>query len=375
MLRSVGKRFSQDEKGTVALLFALSLPLLAGAGGVALDYSQAGNAKANFQNNVDAAALAGAKAASETVIKNLPTDKGMQSAASLNAARTIIEGTTKQTLQSVAVSGNWIDEKHFEVVATAKINRQFARVLTGSAGDLEITSRAVARVDKSQAEINHKPAIAHLDFEAGDYNRIYVYCFDASRMNDADKGRRADTMTPISDNGGTSYSYNMPACIEGEKLSYRLYNVRGARTNKPIWDSGSAERFNYYTDTQIDAVTGADVYNFSRGDRNNYGTTSNFPLDPKDHLLETVLCDTLDKCDPKKPGNIIPKGKNRKPKWAGSACTEGKYMYFGWEDRPVYHTTRAGVDNWTDGDFDDIRIVVECPKKPPEPFAVIRLVK
>jgi hypothetical protein len=29
-------------------------------------------------------------------------------------------------------------------------------------------------------------------------------------------------------------------------------------------------------------------------------------------------------------------------------------MYYGWEDRPPYY-------GWTDRDYDDIRVIVECP--------------
>ncbi|MGL5116132.1 MAG: TadE/TadG family type IV pilus assembly protein [Beijerinckiaceae bacterium] len=368
------KKLRSDERGGVAILFAMSIPVIIGGSGLAIDYSQASNARSMMQGQVDAAALSGARAAAEAVIKKLPIDKTTMSGGSVNAAREIITAELRQKYADLLVSSRWLDDRRFEVTASTRTSRQFARLLTGAVGDLSVSVRAVARVDQTLATINHKPAIAHLDYEAGDYNRIYVYCFDPKRKLEADKGRRAETMTPISDNGGTTYSYDMPACIEGENLAYRLYNVRMARTSKHLWDAGNADRFNYYTDTDKDAFSGRDLYSFSRGDRNKNGLTSDFPLDTKDHLLETVLCDTLDKCDPKKPGNIIPKGKNRTPQRASSECTEGKYMYFGWEDRPVYHTPRAGVDNWTDGDFDDIRIVVECPKKPPEPVAQVRLV-
>jgi Flp pilus assembly protein TadG len=61
---SVLKRFMHDSKGSVAMLFGLSLlPILAGTG-VAIDYSRASNSRQAFQSAADAAALAGAKARS-----------------------------------------------------------------------------------------------------------------------------------------------------------------------------------------------------------------------------------------------------------------------------------------------------------------------
>ena len=37
-------------------------------------------------------------------------------------------------------------------------------------------------------------------------------------------------------------------------------------------------------------------------------------------------------------------------------------MYFGWEDRPVYPQGHPRHGQWTDADFDDIRLIVSCPE-------------
>ncbi len=59
---TVLKRYAHDSRGTVAMLFGLSLfPILAGTG-VAIDYGRASNSRQAFQSAADAAALAGAKA-------------------------------------------------------------------------------------------------------------------------------------------------------------------------------------------------------------------------------------------------------------------------------------------------------------------------
>ncbi len=53
---------------------------------------------------------------------------------------------------------------------------------------------------------------------------------------------------------------------------------------------------------------------------------------------------------------------------AGVPCLPGKYMYFGWEDRPPGY-------GWTDGDYDDIRVIVECPKVSTTTTTVVRLIE
>jgi Flp pilus assembly protein TadG len=62
--QSILKRFMRDSKGSVAMLFGLSLlPMMAGVG-AAIDYGRASNSRQAIQAAADAAALAGAKARS-----------------------------------------------------------------------------------------------------------------------------------------------------------------------------------------------------------------------------------------------------------------------------------------------------------------------
>ncbi len=357
------------------MLFGLTLPPMLGAGGLALDYSRASNVRSYMQGEADAAALGGARAAAQTVLKKLPNDKAALAAAAVSNAQALAnERYGANKVSGLNVTGTWLNGTDFEVVTSGKVKNTMSRMIPGVAAELEFKTRAVARVLIVNNLIAFKPAVASLDFEAGDYNRIYVYCFDKTRKNDADKGRRVETMTAISDNGGTTYTYEMPTCTAAETLSYRLYNVRMMRTTPSKWDAGSAERFNHYTDTELD-VNGVASYDFKNGDRNNYGTITNFALKPDDGLLETVLCNTLAECKPKSKGGILPEGKNRTPVKETKACTEGKFMYYGWEDRPYYKDgAPPGVDGWTDRDYDDIRLIVECPRIPPEPTAAIKLI-
>lgn len=82
-------------------------------------------------------------------------------------------------------------------------------------------------------------------------------------------------------------------------------------------------------------------------------------------IVETVRCDTLDQCNTSRAGNFIPKGRNRNPVNAANACTPDKFMYFGWEDRPQNMDGKKGdwLDPaWTDKDFNDIVVVMRCPR-------------
>ncbi len=55
------KRFAQETSGNVALFFALSISSMTAAGGVAMDYSKASNAKSTLSSSADSAAIAGAR--------------------------------------------------------------------------------------------------------------------------------------------------------------------------------------------------------------------------------------------------------------------------------------------------------------------------
>jgi hypothetical protein len=145
-------------------------------------------------------------------------------------------------------------------------------------------------------------------------------------------------MIPMADNAGTVYSeFAMPQCEAGQYLSYRLMNVRNARTKPHLWDATGpgVERYDYHTDTVYEE--GMPQYDLGGWD-----------------ILETVLCNNLNECRPESEGGIIPEGEDRIPQRASKPCEPGKYMYYGWEDRP------PGM-GWTDRDYDDIRVIVECP--------------
>lgn len=356
-LKKWTKRFQRNERGNVGMLFAVSLVPMIGAAGVAIDYSRASNGQSVLQANADAAVLA--------VVGSVAGGNDSAAAIHLANARAIAMARFPSgEVSNIAFTGQWLNTTDYEVTASGKVRLALAQVIPGNGTESAFTSKATARVVTTRTVTSPKPAVASLDFEAGDYNRIYAYCYDKTKKTEFNKGRTK--MTAISDNGGTNYIYQMPVCDEGETISYRLYNVRGKRTSPSLWDSVNTERFNHYTDTELTkdvpgVPNGVAAYDFTRGDRNNFGVQTDFPVTMTDGLLENVLCDTLAECKPKSQGGILTTGKNRTPTREVKPCAPGKFMFYGWEDRPAYSTTRAGVDNWTDKDYDDIRVIVECP--------------
>lgn len=315
--------FLTDRSGNVALYVAiLAIPLFAVAG-IAIDYSRASLVKSYLQAEADAAALAAAKGGASA-------NDGTWVANLRNNAQ---ERFSTDVLDSLTANGSWVTPTDFSVTASAAVPVTLTAIVPGMARTLDVNVQAVARFSLPVLTYN-PPVVSQLDPDAADYNRIYVYCFNTKNKNDADKGRTQ--MTAIADNAGTDYDYTMPKCAANETMSYRLRNVRNARTQKSKWDSSRAEFYEYYTDTVI--AGGVESYNLGVS------------------LLETVLCDSRKACEPKKKGTpgIIPEGANRTPQRATAACAPGKFMYYGWEDRPP-------EGGGSDRDYNDIRIIIECP--------------
>jgi len=152
-----------------------------------------------------------------------------------------------------------------------------------------------------------------------------------------------------------------PDCSgKDQSLSFRLRNVRHAKANPTLWANPNATisgfqpgrpEYNHYTDTMI--TNGVETY-----------TTA------AQQILETKMCDTADKCDPSKAGNVIPSGTNHyfTKSTNPSGCSPGKFVYFGWEDRPGVNGTSVTTmgkgwlePGWTDYDYNDIAIRMKCP--------------
>jgi Flp pilus assembly protein TadG len=311
---SLLKSAAAEERGTVAVAFALSIVPLTLAAGAAIDYTRLAYSETFLQNQSDAAALAVAASKDPAVAAYW-----IGSVKSAKAAGT--------SMSNVGANGSWISTSDYRVEASAEVPLSLLAMVPGMSERAKISVTSVARVNKPKLTYQ-APTLSDLDPEAADYNRIYVYCF-----NPTTKERTQETA--IADNAGTKYSYTFPQCEADETMSYRLYNVRESRTNPKVWDKGKATRYNFYTDTVM--KDGAETY-----DLGGYS------------ILETVLCNDLTSCVGKKKGGVIPEGKGRTPVRSTEACAPGKYMYYGWEDRP------PGL-GWTDTDYDDIRIIIGCP--------------
>jgi Flp pilus assembly protein TadG len=318
-----GCRLLGDEGGAVALVFALLLVPMLGAVGLAVDYQRVSSARQFLQSQVDAAALGGAGAGMEG-----------DTARWLERARgaTALKFPDSSLADTMTVEGAWESASRFVAEASASIDLTFLRLVPGIPDTVEIAVRAVAELALPTL-VYEEPLLAQLDPEAGDYNRLAAYCFDP-RAAEEGRGDGRSQMTVIADNGGTTYAFTMPRCAAGEVMSYRLLNVRDARTQPRRWDDPLRERYTYFTDTVLE------------------DDVETYDLDWE--ILETVLCDTIEDCVPRGEGGVIPEGKNRVPERATGVCTPGKFMYYGWEDRPPGR-------GWTDRDYDDIRVIIACP--------------
>ncbi len=326
------RSIAADESGAIALVFSLLLVPMLGAVGLAVDYQRVSSARQFLQSQVDAAALGGAGAGPDG-----NTGRWVE------RARRAIEAEFPNAawLDGLTVNGNWQSASRFAAEADAAVDLTFMRIMPGVPDNVDVTVRAVAEIVLPNL-VYEEPLLALLDPEAGDYNRLSAYCYappaaggpggDAIDVTASPDGR--SQMTVIADNGGTTYSFTMPRCAAGEVLSYRLENVRMARTQPHLWDDPLRERYEYFTDTVL--ADGVEQYDLGW------------------EIVETVLCDNLDACRPAGEGGVIPEGKNRVPERATGACTPGKFMYYGWEDRPPGR-------GWTDRDYDDIRVVIACP--------------
>ncbi|TDR94643.1 TadE/TadG family type IV pilus assembly protein [Enterovirga rhinocerotis] len=340
-------RFRRDRSGNVAVLFGLSLVPLVGLAGVAVDYSRATELRTFLHRETDATALA---------IASSDSPNEALSIAAFKARVTTRYGGASGLISQVGTADQWTAGSIYTLTANASIATTLSVVLPGYPRTIPVSvTTAVKR--KPPVWAWSLPTVRDMSYEAGDYNRISVYCYDESKKNQSNKGRMLNTLTAISDNGGTDYSKaKLPVCADGETLSYQLRNVRNARTTPANWDKPSAEHYLYYTDTTIEPNSRKMTNTVTGGRESANGTMTMTDLSSAP-ILETIICTTDVDCKSRNQGGILPNNNEtgRTPKTATGACADGKSMYYGWEDRPP--TPSGGSDR----DYDDIRIVVSCP--------------
>lgn len=360
------KRLLKDRRGAVAFTFALFVPVLIGAGALAVDMANYRYVDNRLQTAADAGALAGVKlldnpnaAIAEAVNladRNVPDSFG-NITTTQDVTIGIYDPDTRQFTPSNGADVNAMRVVSARTPERGNVTPQILSMIWGP-DDVSISKTAIAA---RQLKVQYEPPeTKNLDPAAWDYNRIYAYCYNYESTSGTPASRRSK-ITLIADNVPTSGSglsnfwteagkrgfgkvpatLVWPVCEKGESLSIRLENIREVKevisnttTTKARWttyDTNKATKyFNHYTDTII--TDGVEA----------------FP-GLSEPLVETVRCDSLAAC------NSTPKHTKGKPlRSAGVPCLPGKYMYFGWEDRPP--------SSGSDEDYDDIRIVMKCPR-------------
>lgn len=366
----------RNNSGSVAIIFGLaSIPLI-GVAGIAVDYSRASSARTALQVKSDVIAL--------TIAGN-ETKVGYQDAVSRMS-----QGTANEIgvsgLGGLSFTGSWLDAMTFEVTATGRLDTLIAHLLPAVLPKMDLGVIAVARISEQQYQFD-PPVLTYLDPDAGDYNQLYAYCFDYTRAeasNPALNYRRRSQMTLIADNNGKEYDFEWPRCGEGESLSFRMRNLRHVRSHPALLADRTippyAAEFDYFTDTRIfEGRETSDIV------RENVWAPSHWPAQYRDgnvrkgfSMLETVLCDSISECVGTSQGGVLREGKSRNPSTSPKSCAPGKFMYYGWEDRPPGQAGASGSwtdPAWTDRSYDDIRIVMKCPDGGPIGDRNVRLIR
>lgn len=411
MRHLIGKlrRFGDDNRGTVAMTFALVSIVAFGMVGGAVDLGRALKAYSTMQASADAVALSAVSQGYDM--------SATQETALLADARARLEG---QRLDGVAADLNRVNDMDAVVTITAEVPLS---VMSAVPGMNNIPIRVMSRARGFTRElVAGPPSKVDLSYEAADYNQVWAYCYDRNwqangtrasdegtkdqaqfdalfeprpgsgpetaelndRINDAREHKRdlefvvgfAETENRegrsdfhlIAHNGPGAFNIQMPTCKGHETVSYMLYNARWKRTSPSQWEQAfedcskqvnpppgaSSACFKWYTDTRL--VDGVEVHQ----------GTSPFQL-------ETVLCEDQHCEVVSNPSRFIPANNqvNRIPQVVDEVCAVGKYMYFGWEDRPPQNTGGNGRGNpyppgqsdpGGDRDYDDIRLIVACPE-------------
>ncbi len=383
------KHLAGSRQGATAAVVAMSMPMLVGGMALGLDFTMSRMVHNRMQISVDAAALAGAaKIESGGNVKatalsqaayDLPTDF-----AGMTTNNDIVTGIYSKENGFVPDSGSNVNA--VRVTAERSVGRGNAvRQILSSVLGLEPMTISASAIAARPANVFYQPPESDtLDPEAGDFNEIYVYCYQT--QGSGSPSSRRSQMTLVANNmpananivqisGGVVNANPQrpppwPNCNqEGQTLSIRLRNIRHAKSHSNLWSNPNATisnmqpgrpEHNYYTDTQLQNwVEKFDLQGFN--------------------ILETVRCDTAAQCTPGSGQSIIPSGRNRQNtrRRENLPCEPGKYMYFGFEDRPPGQSGRNSSwlhPAWTDTDYDDIRIVMKCPNSGRLGDANVRLV-
>ncbi len=365
-IRSSFRRIAADRRGVTATVVALFMPVLLGGLALAVDVAMFRTVQNRLQTAADASALAAVVSAGNSTLAtsqavamvsaNLPATFGN---ATVAGDVTVGRYTTAGGFVPGGANPNAVRVRAARDAAHGNVLPRIFSAFMGVA-DLDVVATAIAA--KPDNVFYEPPEGVNLDNEAGDFNELYAYCFDYTGSGSAES--RRSQMTLIANNmpsnqnvvaiSGGRIAANpavpmpWPDCrAQGTSLSFRLRNIRHAKSIPSLWanENNSPRRaeHNHFTDTVI-AANGREQFNIGSP------------------ILETVRCDSAAKCTPKISGTNIPAGRYRTPQISTQPCAPGKFMYFGWEDRPGPQTSGGWTDPlWTDYDYDDIAIRMKCP--------------
>ncbi|WP_439534141.1 TadG family pilus assembly protein [Polymorphobacter sp.] len=380
-------RLRHNRRGAVAYVVAAALPVMLGGMAFAVDMSVYRVVHNRMQGATDAAALAALAA----VVDNADASAAALASAEENVPSGFGDFITEDDVTvgryseaTGFVPGAGADANAVRVVAVRSEGRGNAvpQIFSGLFGASRPEISVMAIAARPMNVFYEPPQSLRLDAEAGDFNELYAYCYNYAGTGTPASRRSQETLIsnnlPAGQNivtiSGNVITANpaaepvWPNCnAEGQSISFRLRNVRHAKSNPALWANPNATvegkkpgrpEHNYYSDTVIN--NGTETFAFTSA------------------LVETVICNSYAQCNPTASGNVIPKGKNRFPRTAATGCTPGKFMYFGWEDRPPGQSGASGswIDPaWTDKDYDDIAIVMKCPNSGRLGDGLVRLVR
>ena len=374
---TVPSRLADDAGGAVAVTFGITAMVVILIVGGSLDYGRAYAMRTVMQHYSDAASLEGS------------TKDTTGAETRLEVYRTLLpDRIARYNGNQTQVSALWRNETDYEVTAIAQMQTSFLRAMSSTLASLQVSTRSVARGYRMKV-VAGPPSKIDLSYEAADYNQVWAYCYDPDWSTNgtrvSDEGTKNQTFSGslafvstlatqenrygrsdfalIADNGASSITLAMPTCQEGETVSYMLYNSRGNRTNPSRWSR------NYTTCGTTLSQTGKSCYTWYTDAKPDAGGLEKHS-GTSPYQLETVLCDDSLCAQPRDsatiPGN---NDRNRIPQVA-KPCQAGKYMYFGWEDRPPQNQGGNGTGNpyavgvadpGGDRDYDDIRLIMSCP--------------
>lgn len=385
----------RNDRGAVAVIVAIVLPVLLGVAALAVDVSLYRVMQNKMQSAADAGALAGVKTLDEQaavvaqaiamVMLNVPESYG-----AVTMADDVELGIyDPETRSFVAAVGENVNAVRVSTVRSSARGNAPPRLLSRVLGDEAIDIRASA-IAARQIQLQYEPPeVVDLAPDAGDFNETYAYCFDYRGSGSPETRRSQMTLIANNDPTGAAVAASngvvspvpsaitWPKCGNGQSLSFLTRNIRHAKSMPQLWSDPDASicisncgkkkavyrqigrtEFNYYTDTVIN--NGVEEFNLSQ------------------NILERIRCDSQN-CEQELADGTIPlNSKNRSPILDTRPCVPGKYVYFGWEDRPPSAQGQSGHwtdPNWTDTDYDDIRMVLRCPSTGMLGDGIARLVR